>query len=542
MPLEVPEDVLYILCDKLADAKDFDTLFQCALTAKRFAVPALTNLYRHHDASPVIGGGGDGQPPPKVQKWSVMWRSIIAASLEVTAFPYCRYIKTLDFRDLIVLLELFQDPKFTRKDIMKDFFSGEMSAFKIMNKVGKKGVLDVSSTVEAIGDAMTPHTPFVEVITGNVKASALIKWPPKLPRLTSLQLWAGDALSDPKAQDAIIEHCPKFDALSFYIWIGEAADQQLASFLSGLQPQQLRYFETISHADLGEGALLSLSSHGESLKNLKMALRPSTIPHLGLLKTCTALESLELEYSNSRENPLDLEATQHDVFVEVQQWLCECKSLSNLQFSGIFSALKLVTPVLLQHDIKLSHLSVDCYEAHNAGEFHRALTHQTTLQWLQLTADSDAMLRDDIDVVVETLTRLEQLRHIKLIGVSDFFNDEHIIALARSLPHLDDVYFTGLQVGDAILPELANLKDLRRLEVASISTFTFEGLLDFAERLGPGNQGIEFRVEAAAPESKLSDEELQVINQKLTSKVDGKLEWVLYRDPQEEQIDESDSD
>ncbi|KKY27303.1 hypothetical protein UCDDS831_g00873 [Diplodia seriata] len=510
MPLEVPEDVLYILCDKLADAKDFDTLFH------------------HHDASPVIGGGGDGQPPPKVQKWSVMWRSIIAASLEVTAFPYCRYIKTLDFRDLIVLLELFQDPKFTRKDIMKyvfssqDFFSGEMSAFKIMNKVGKKGVLDVSSTVEAIGDAMTPHTPFVEVITGNVKASALIKWPPKLPRLTSLQLWAGDALSDPKAQDAIIAHCPKFDALSFYIWIGEAADQQLASFLSGLQPQQLRYFETISHADLGEGALLSLSSHGESLKNLKMALRPGTIPHLGLLKTCTALESLELEYSNSRENPLDLEATQHDVFVEVQQWLCECKSLSNLQFSGIFSALKLVTPVLLQHDIKLSHLSVDCYEAHNAGEFHRALTHQTTLQWLQLTADSDAMLRDDIDVIVETLTRLEQLKHIKLIGVSDFFNDEHIIALARSLPHLDDVYFTGLQVGDAILPELANLKDLRRLEVASIR--------------------IEFRVEAAAPESKLSDEELQVINQKLTSKVDGKLEWVLYRDPQEEQIDESDSD
>lgn len=52
MPLEVPEDVLYILCDKLADAKDFDTLFQCALTAKRFAVPALTTLYRYLVSAP----------------------------------------------------------------------------------------------------------------------------------------------------------------------------------------------------------------------------------------------------------------------------------------------------------------------------------------------------------------------------------------------------------------------------------------------------------------------------------------------------------
>jgi hypothetical protein len=32
-------------------------------------------------------------------------RSIIASSLNVTLFPYCRYIKTLDFRDLENLLD-----------------------------------------------------------------------------------------------------------------------------------------------------------------------------------------------------------------------------------------------------------------------------------------------------------------------------------------------------------------------------------------------------------------------------------------------------
>lgn len=47
-----------------------------------------------------------------VQKWSILWRSIIASSLDATLFPYCRYIKTLDFRDLGNLLD---DDKFKGK-------------------------------------------------------------------------------------------------------------------------------------------------------------------------------------------------------------------------------------------------------------------------------------------------------------------------------------------------------------------------------------------------------------------------------------------
>ena len=44
-----------------------------------------------------------------VRKWSQLWRSIILSSLNKTAFPYCRYIRALNFRDLRYLLE---DPKF----------------------------------------------------------------------------------------------------------------------------------------------------------------------------------------------------------------------------------------------------------------------------------------------------------------------------------------------------------------------------------------------------------------------------------------------
>jgi hypothetical protein len=51
-----------------------------------------------------------------VQKWSILWRSIIASSLDATLFPYCRYIRTLDFRDLSYLLE---DDQFKRGKLPK---------------------------------------------------------------------------------------------------------------------------------------------------------------------------------------------------------------------------------------------------------------------------------------------------------------------------------------------------------------------------------------------------------------------------------------
>ncbi len=50
-----------------------------------------------------------------VRKWSRLWRSIILSSLDKTVFPYCRYIRALNFRDLRYLLE---DSKF-KGDITK---------------------------------------------------------------------------------------------------------------------------------------------------------------------------------------------------------------------------------------------------------------------------------------------------------------------------------------------------------------------------------------------------------------------------------------
>lgn len=67
-------------------------------------------LSRSHHEAPIRGGGEDALVPLAQrlltnQRWSILWRSIIASSQDATLFPYCRYIRTLDFRDLGNLLD-----------------------------------------------------------------------------------------------------------------------------------------------------------------------------------------------------------------------------------------------------------------------------------------------------------------------------------------------------------------------------------------------------------------------------------------------------
>jgi hypothetical protein len=124
----LPDDILHVLCEELANQDQFDTLFNCACSSRVLAVPALTHLYRYvtvwnngnfelritdmsdssHHSAPVRGGGDDLYGPTKlltIQRWSILWKSIIASALNATLFPYCRYIRNLDFRDLGYLLD-----------------------------------------------------------------------------------------------------------------------------------------------------------------------------------------------------------------------------------------------------------------------------------------------------------------------------------------------------------------------------------------------------------------------------------------------------
>lgn len=121
----LPADILHLLCTELANQLDFSTLYRCAVSGKDFAnAGALSNLYRHVSLSrscytsnsvrvcndsPVRSGGNEAISFPEqelvVQRWSILWRTIILSAFGKTLYPYCRYLRVLDLRDLTDLLD-----------------------------------------------------------------------------------------------------------------------------------------------------------------------------------------------------------------------------------------------------------------------------------------------------------------------------------------------------------------------------------------------------------------------------------------------------
>jgi len=57
--------------------------------------------------------------------WALLWKTIIRSSLGNTAYPYCLYIRSLDFRNLATLLD---DDHF-RDGAESSFFEGDMVIF-----------------------------------------------------------------------------------------------------------------------------------------------------------------------------------------------------------------------------------------------------------------------------------------------------------------------------------------------------------------------------------------------------------------------------
>lgn len=47
MSTVIPDDVLHIICEQIAKDQDFATLFNCVLTGRRLAEPAIKQLYRY---------------------------------------------------------------------------------------------------------------------------------------------------------------------------------------------------------------------------------------------------------------------------------------------------------------------------------------------------------------------------------------------------------------------------------------------------------------------------------------------------------------
>lgn len=484
---------------------------------------------------------------------------MILSSLNQTMYPYCRYIRALDLRDLKELLEDFD----FQGDFSDRFFAGELSSFRKevetsltpLKPRGKKKKrpwrLNTIATLEAIGESITHHTPLLEELDGEVTSSALRRWTPRLPNLQQMTLWSGAALAG--VGDLLHVHCPNFRSLRFYLWSEPEADSLFAAFLQDLRPQSLETLEIVSISMIGAETFLALNCHGRSLLELKINnIKTEAIPSLSLLKGCTALRSLFLTEATPST---DLEKTQNDVFFEVINWLRDCRDLQTIVFKNFLSAPAILTPILLESNIHLEKLEVSNYVASEAKDFHQALANQQSLRSISLKADGEDC---DVDTLVSALSKLVHVVELELTDVSDSFRDEHICILARSLPEIETFWVSGWGITDAIWPCLSELHSLRRLDLTGLSSFTTVGLLDYLSTLGPGNWGLSLSVMRAEPESALVEEAQNIVQEALVSKVEGRFDYtsargkvfpkrggtsgLLVPDPDADEFGESDSD
>lgn len=139
------------------------------------------------------------------------------------------------------------------------------------------------------------------------------------------------------------------------------------------------------------------------------------------------------------------------------------------------------------------------------------------------------MSRDDLEVLTDTLCSLTNLEKLKLVRISDYFSDEHISMIARSLPALDDLSIGGYGISDAVWSSIGTLKQLKTMNFLGITNFTSDGIMDFIDQLGVGNQDLTLSVDNAEPEKALSQEEQDLLREVIAAKVDGRFEYQLSR-------------
>jgi len=461
------------------------------------------------------------------RKWTVLWRSIILSSLDGhrTYKPYCRYIRTLDLRNLSTMLE---DLKFTGA-VSKAFFAHGLEPFHFTKREFKRAAIDVVPTVNAVGEAVTAKTTLLEEIDGHLSPAFLPRWISRSPKLETVVLWRGDALAN-DAGVAIASNCENFRSLTIHEWLSPDADEVFAAFLNDLKQDTLGYFEMISYNNIGRLSFEALGRH-KSLRELNLGnLSQEAVLNLNQLKGCTEVHTLKLD---DNFGTVQLEALNNDVFLEVVEWLSSCQKLRDLSLKKFFDGPALLSRVLYSPHVKLTKLSLEGYTVRhtNAQLFHSALAEQKSLESVWLKGNGEETTPGDLQIMVEGLCNLTNLRELVLKDVSDEFSEDHIMTLALSLPLLEDFWTSGDEVSTDILPVLANLKHLKNLTLYAMTKFSPDAILDFLSSLDPETQrGFNLSLMAADPDSDLSDSEQDMIREFIRANLDGRFDFVLWRD------------
>lgn len=344
---------------------------------------------------------------------------------------------------------------------------------------------------------------------------------------------------DASVATSIADHCFDFDDLTVYN-VAEKDDATLASFFSSLRQNTLRSFTTMTAYGVGFETLLALDHHSASLKYLQLdGVTEVSFRNLNLIQGCTSIEVLDLT-AHITAAFIDLKATENDVFTEVVAWLKRCTQLRELSVAGFVYSPSILTEVCLCNNIKLQKLVVVGYSMINNQNFHKSLSHQTSLEFLELKSDPEGGFRDDIDILISSITCLPKLKYLNLLETSDYFRTQDVISLTRQMNNLEELWFSGYDVGDSIWQSISSLQHLRLLNILALSSFSFNGIMAFISTLKDTNQGLALAVMKQAPTSPINELEQDIVRKAIEAKVGGTFELIPFRE--EDSESESDSD
>jgi len=189
----------------------------------------------------------------------------------------------------------------------------------------------------------------------------------------------------------IAKNCFSFDDLTIFACFNGDHDHELASFFTALRRDTLRSFVALNAAAVGPETLLSFNHHSKTLKKLSLdGLTPNALKKLSSVQECVALENLLI---GGADRFFDLEATENDVYLEVITWLTRCSSLRDLSLKKLVNGPTILSQICLNNNVRLRKLEVTDYPLAGSQDFHKSLTHQTTLESLHLKADAEGGFR-----------------------------------------------------------------------------------------------------------------------------------------------------
>ena len=110
--------------------------------------------------------------------------------------------------------------------------------------------------------------------------------------------------------------------------------------------------------------------------------------------------------------------------------------------------------------------------------------------------------------------------------------------MALELPLLEDFWTSGGEVSSDVLPCLTNLKNLKSLTLYALTKFSLQEIIDFISGLDVQTQrGFNLSLMASDVEHDLSEEEQNLIREILKTELDGRFDFVLWREAEPSDID-----